>query len=101
VDRERFVKAQETNRNLIAQPTRSFDPRLHDPVKKLGSPAVAQDGNSAMLPALFRCNLTIPEMKEIIMLRSIVRISSFFAVVLAASLVLAQAEFSAEVVDLQ
>ncbi len=35
------------------------------------------------------------------MLRSIVRISGFFAVVFAASLVLAQAEFSAEVVDLQ
>jgi len=35
------------------------------------------------------------------MFRSIVRISSLFAVVLAASLALAQAEFSGEIVDLQ
>lgn len=54
-----------------------------------------------MLPALFRRNLRIPGVNEIIMLRSIIRISSFFAVVLASSFVLAQAEFSAEVVDLQ
>jgi Domain of unknown function (DUF4412) len=62
-----------------------------------------------MLPALSPRDVPIPELKEMIMFRSMVprmirmtfRISSFFAVVLAASFVLAQAEFSGEVVDLQ
>jgi hypothetical protein len=54
-----------------------------------------------MLPALFRGDIPIPEIKEIIMFRLVIRISCFIAVVLAASLALAQAEFSAEVVDVQ
>jgi hypothetical protein len=54
-----------------------------------------------MLPALFRGDIPIPEIKEIIMFRLIIRISCFIAVALTASLALAQAEFSAEVVDSQ